>query len=115
MSYFDPSIYSIDNLRDDDKRAVKNIDSFAEEVLTDDIRDEFIESKKITGFYTQSLIRETLSEFINFLLEQTEYYKCDMIINSIESYPEDEFEKLKSKAEKERILNAKKSKNKVDE
>lgn len=75
--------YSIDDLKSDDRKCVETITDFASSVLTDEKVDEYI-SNNICGKTTQALYGEVLKPFMNFLREQADYFKVDLIIDRCE-------------------------------
>ena len=75
--------YSIDNLKPDDRKCVETVSDFASSVLTDEKVDEYI-SNNICGKTTQALYGEVLKPFMNFLREQADYFKVDLIIDRCE-------------------------------
>ena len=75
--------YSINDLKPDDRKCVDTITDFASSVLTDEKVDEYI-SNNICGKTTQTLYGEVLKPFMNFLREQSDYFKVDLIIDRCE-------------------------------
>lgn len=94
MLMINPDIYNINNLKENDKAEIGVINKIQQQVLSEVVVEDFIESKNVVGKTTQGLYRDTLIEFINFLKERTEYCKVDKIIEKIEGYSDEEFKSL---------------------
>lgn len=91
--YIDPDVYNPKMLNDDDKAKFDVIGDTADNVLSSDVIEDFIETKELSGETIQKLYREVLTDFVSYLRERVEYCKVDFLIGTIESYPEEEIEK----------------------
>lgn len=99
MSYFDPDIYSIDNLKDEDKNCIKEIEYVKEQVLNDTVVDEYL-SEYCKGEQTTALMKEIIMPFVDNIREKMDCCMWDIIIGKIEGYTESEFEQLRQKNRK---------------
>lgn len=98
MSYFDPNMYSVDNLKDEDKRRVDEIEYVKERVMSEEVIDDFLSEHSNGGKTTVKLLKEMLIPFVEYLREETEHYICDIVIGSIEDYTEEELKYLMARA-----------------
>lgn len=98
MSYFTPDVYSVDNLKDEDKRCVDEIEYVKERVLAEDTIDEFLSEYSNSGKTTNEILKELLSPFVEYLREEIEHCICDKIISAIEDYTDEELECLMAKS-----------------
>ena len=96
---YDIQVYDYKHLNENDKTSVDVIDEVKDSVLTAEVINEFIESKSFGGTL-QSIYKETLADFVDFLREQVEYRKVDFIIDKIDGYTDEEFAKLSGGATK---------------
>lgn len=71
---------SVNDLKAEDRRLIGIIEHFSESVLTDEKVDEYIETN-ISGKTTRAIYSDVLKPFMEFLREQTEYFKVDFIID----------------------------------
>lgn len=92
--------YDYKYLNERDKASVDAVNSVAEKILTTEVINDFIESKSFSGRTLQSIYKEALTDFVNFLREQVEYRKVDFVIEKIDGYSDDEFAKLSGGVEK---------------
>lgn len=68
-------------------------------VLNDDVLEDYLSETVDSDMPVMcSLVRETLSKFIEYLVLQSEYRFCDFIISCIEDYPEAMYQELVTKA-----------------
>jgi len=74
---------SVNDLTEEDRKSVEAVDKFASSVLTDEKLDEYI-CEKISGKTTQAIYGEVIRPFVEFLREQAEYFKVDMILDCYE-------------------------------
>ncbi len=114
MSYFDPDIYNTENLKDEDKKRVNEIEYIKEQVLSDSAVDEYL-AEHCGGKVTNEIMKEMLTPFVESLRENVDCCICDMIVDAIEGYTEEELELLKEKAKKEKHEEVRKNDNSVDE
>lgn len=98
MSYFTPDVYSVDNLKDEDKRCVDEIEYVKERVLAEDTIDDFLSEYSNGGKATGELMKELLVPFVEYLREEIEHCICDKIISAIEDYTDEELECLMAKS-----------------
>lgn len=103
MSYFDPDIYNIENLKDEDKKRVNEIEYIREQVLGDSAIDEYL-SEHGSGKVTNELMKEMFVPFVDNLRENIDCCICDMIVDAIDGYTEEEFERMRTRAKKEEVL-----------
>ncbi len=114
MSYFDPDIYNIENLKDEDKKRVNEIEYVKEQVLGDNAVEEYL-SEHYSGKATNEILKEMFIPFVESLRENVDCCICDMIVDAIEGYTEDELELLRKKAKKEKQEEVRKDDNSMDE
>lgn len=79
---------SISDLTAEDRKSVEAVNEFALSVLTDEKVDEYI-CEKISGKTTQAIYGEVIRPFVEFLREQAEYFKVDMILDCYEKEKKD--------------------------
>lgn len=103
---YDVEVYDYKFLNEADKALVDVIDSVKDEVLNEDVINDFIESKNFSGGTLQSIYTEALTDFVNFLRERVEYSKVDLIIEKIDGYSDEEFAKNSGGAKKPDITTA---------
>ena len=94
----DYNIYRPEHLKTDDKKTLDTIEDVRQRVTDESVIEDFIETKDV-GSTIQSIYRDVLKEFVNFISERVEYEKVDFIIGCIDGYSEEEFEELKKAAE----------------
>lgn len=100
MSYFDPDIYNIENLKDEDKKRVNEIEYIREQILGEGTIDEYL-SEHGSGKVTNELMKEMFVPFVDNLRENIDCCICDIIVDAIDGYTEEELEFMKEKAKKE--------------
>ena len=77
--------YSIDELERADRQSVEAVNEFAETVLSEQTVERYL-SDNIFGTSVKSLYKDILIPFVEYLREQTEYHKVDMILEYCEEY-----------------------------
>ena len=92
--YFEPNVYSFDNLKPEDKRQLEVLEYIKARLLSRAAVDIFVNDKDIAGSTIQGVYRDILNEFIKYLGDQLEYAKVDMIMEKIDSYPEEELREI---------------------
>jgi len=75
--------YSIDDLKSSDRQAVNTVDRFTNSVLSDECIESYLDNN-ISGKTTRAIYSDVLKPFVEFLREQAEYLKVDMIIEFME-------------------------------
>lgn len=100
MTCFDPDIYNEDNLKQEDKKRIREIEFVKRRVLNEAVVDEFV-SQYSFGEKSAEVMKEVLLSFMYSLCEKVDYCICDMIIEAIDGYSDEEFETLCKKAGKE--------------
>lgn len=78
--------YHIGLLKKNDKALVDILDKAEDLVLSDDVVDDYIDIKKVSGNTVQGLYRDLLIDFIGFLRDRIEFFKVDVIIDKIDGY-----------------------------
>lgn len=104
MDYFAPEIYDKKFLKPEDQNILEKMQDMRDRVLNDDVLEDYLSETVDSDMPVMcSLVRETLSKFIEYLVLQSEYRFCDFIISCIEDYPEAMYQELVTKAkEKEK-------------
>lgn len=97
---YDVEVYDYNFLNESDKASVDAMESVREDVMNDNVIADFIESKNFSGETLQSIYKEALVDFVNFLRERVEYHKVDFIIATIDKYSDEEFAKYSNGAKK---------------
>lgn len=95
---YDTAVYSKDNLNSKDKAVVNELEKIKGEILSRDNIEEYLEQKFSGASIAGMLVREQLSNFMEFLKTQWDYRICDKIIDSIDGYAEQsesEYEEMK--------------------
>lgn len=104
MSYFDPNIYRVENLKSKDKKIIEALEELKGRILSKEQIEEYIEENSSnTGETGKSLLKETLTSYNEFLKEQIDYCECDIIIDKIDEYSDKEWEKIKKNNNMEKI------------
>ena len=104
MDYFAPEIYDKKFLKPEDQNVLEKMQDMRDRVLNDDVLEDYLSETVDSDMPVMcSLVRETLSKFIEYLVLQSEYRFCDFIISCIEDYSEAMYQELVTKAkEKEK-------------
>lgn len=97
---YDVQVYDYNYLSENDKESVDAMDGMKEEILNNDVIADFIESKSFSGGMLQSIYKEALTDFVNYLRERAEYSKVDYIIAMIDKYTDEEFAEYSNGAKK---------------
>lgn len=71
---------SVNDLKASEKQDVDIITRFVDKVLNEQTVDEYVDSF-ISGKTTRAIYGEALKPFIEYLREQAEYFKVDLIID----------------------------------
>ena len=82
--------YSYKNLCPSDRRIYDELERLTDEVLSKEKLNAYLESA-ILGQHTRGIFSDILTPFLEYLKEQSEYFKVDMITDCIDGY-EDEGE-----------------------
>lgn len=93
MDILNDDIYDKDNLKSEDKRFIEQLDTLKEQLLGFDTVDEYLENIK-AGKKAKEIISEQLIDFIQYLSEQWDIKKIDCLIDTIESYSEEELKNI---------------------
>lgn len=78
--------YHIGLLKKNDKALVDILDKAEDLVLSDDVVEDYIDIKKVSGNTIQGIYRDLLIDFIGFLRDRIEFFKVDVIIDKIDGY-----------------------------
>lgn len=100
--YLDTAIYSPDNLNQMDKKINDELTEVKNDILNTEVLDEYLEEKYENAAFTAQLVKEHLEPFVEYLKKRFDYCICDRIIDSIESYSDEEYEAIVRKIEYER-------------
>lgn len=76
---------SIDELERADRQSVEAVSDFAETVLSEQTVEDYL-SDNVLGASVKSLYKDILIPFVEYLREQTEYHKVNMILAYCEEY-----------------------------
>ncbi len=90
--------YRKQNLKGNDRAVVDELERIKGEILSRDNIEEYLNQKFTGASIAGMLVREQLSNFMEFLKTQWDYRICDKIIDSIDGYaeqPETEYEEMK--------------------
>lgn len=90
----DSDFYDARNLKENDKALLDVMEGIKRDVLNDEVVDDFIDSKEVTGGTLRGVYKDVLNDFIAFLQERIEYRKVDLIVEKIDGYTEEEFKQL---------------------
>ena len=93
MSYFDPCIYNSEHLTAVDRKKVEEINFLKESIFCETVVDDYL-SQLVEGKYMQELTKEILLPFFEYLNNLWECGITNYIIDTIDSYSEEEFEKI---------------------
>ncbi len=74
----------IEELESADKQSVEAVGTFADTMLTQETVNRYLD-ENVLGTSVKALYADVLRPFIDFLREQTEYYKVDMVLKYAES------------------------------
>lgn len=85
---YDANVYSKDNLNSKDRAVVEELEKIKGEILSRDNIEEYLEQHFTGASVAGMLVREQLSNFMEFMKTQWDYRVCDKIIDSIDSYAE---------------------------
>lgn len=94
----DYNTYKPEHLKVNDRKTLDAIENVRQRVTNESVVEDFIETIDV-GSTIQSIYRDVLKKFVNYISERVEYEKVDFIIGCIDSYSEEEFEELKKAAE----------------
>ena len=95
--YLDTTVYNPDNLNQIDKRINDELTDVKNEVLSEEVLEEYLAEKYGNAYFTACFLKEHLEPFIDFLKTKFDYCICDRIIDSIESYSDEEYEMIVKK------------------
>ena len=79
--------YSYKSLNSLDRQIYDEIEKFTDEVLSKETLDEYLESA-VYGQSTRGIFSDILVPFLEYLREQSEYFKVDLITDCIDGYEE---------------------------
>lgn len=77
--------YSFENLNPSDRDIYDTLEQLCGEVLSEEQLKAYLDAN-VNGQATKAIYADILNPFLEFLKEQAEYFKVDMIIGCIESY-----------------------------
>ena len=95
---YDPEIYNAEKLHLGDKQTLEVLHQTKKSIFDKENINEYVQSN-YEGRFTTALIKELLSSFVEFLDLQMEYCINDFIIDTIESYDDDEIENENARKE----------------
>lgn len=80
----DKTDFSIEELETAERQSVEAVGEFADTMFTKETVKNYLD-ENILGSSVKALYADVLFPFIDFLREQTEYYKVDMILKSADN------------------------------
>ncbi len=86
-SYDDADIYTIDNLHEEDKLAVRTMLELRDECRKEWVEEYIREYHPYSGTVFINLIREILTSFSEFSAERIFVKSCEYTADKIDSYP----------------------------
>ncbi len=98
MSYYDPEIYNIENLKDEDRQYLSELEYIKENILCDETVDEYL-SEFGYGKTASAILAELFIPFIHRLSEDVDLHIQELIVGMIDNYSDEEFERLKKERE----------------
>lgn len=93
----DYNTYRPEHLKTNDRKTLDAIEDVRQSVTNESVVEDFIDTKDV-GSTIQSIYRDVLKEFVNYLSERVEYAKVDFIIGCIDNYSDEEFNALRKAA-----------------
>ena len=98
--FFNPNIYSYNNLKSVDKKAIDTARAVTDNIFAENRMEEYLSENYGGCPKTKELLKEHFALFIEYLKELTEYSICDKIIENIDSYSEEDMELIISEIKK---------------
>ena len=98
--FIDPSVYNYDYLKDEDKNKVDLIEFTKRQIISSQIIDDYLELQHLPSETLTKIQEDLLTHFVSYLHERAELLKVDVIIEAIDNYSQEDFEKLKNAATK---------------
>ena len=91
--------YTQDNLKNDDRKVLAVLDSIREEVFRKDSIDEYLREHEYIGKEQGKLLKEYILPYLSFLKESFERKSFDWMMDTIDSYTEDDIRDIKGSHE----------------
>ena len=89
-----PDIYKYGYLKQADKDKVDIVEIVKQRTMDDSLVEDFLEANPAVSSTMESVYAECIRKFLAYQRERAEYYKVDIIVDSIDGYSDEEYQAL---------------------